>query len=107
VCPEVLGGLSTPRPPAERRRGKSVKTSKGKYVTKQFKKGAEIALVFAKAAGVERAILKARSPSCGSGEIYDGTFSGKLVKRDGITAELFKANGIEVITEEDPKFSEI
>ncbi|MEE9474990.1 MAG: DUF523 domain-containing protein, partial [Candidatus Hydrothermarchaeaceae archaeon] len=91
VCPEQLGGLPTPRPPAERSNN-NVFTRDGKDVTLEFKKGAEEALIIAQLANCKEAILKSKSPSCGSGKIYDGTFSGKLVNGNGIFAELLKRN---------------
>jgi len=100
VCPEVLGGLPIPRDGAEIV-GNKVKTAKGKDVTKQFLKGAKSVLKIAKENNVKIAILKAKSPSCGSGWIYDGTFSRNLIKGDGITAALLKKNGIKVFTEKD------
>jgi uncharacterized protein YbbK (DUF523 family) len=95
VCPEQLGGLSTPRPPCEIKNRK-VFTIYGEEVTDEFRKGAEIALAIARENGCKKAILKARSPSCGSGWIYDGTFSGTLIRGNGMTAELFLSNGISV-----------
>ena len=95
VCPEVAGGLPTPRPPSERQ-GARVVTRTGEDVTAAYRRGAEAALAAAKACGAVAALLKERSPSCGSGEIYDGRFSGSLVPGDGVTAELFKKNGIPV-----------
>jgi uncharacterized protein YbbK (DUF523 family) len=100
VCPEVLGGLPIPRDGAEIV-GKKVKTAVGKDVTKQFLKGAERVLKIAKENNVKLAILKAKSPSCGAGWIYDGTFSQNLIKGDGITAALLKKNKIKVFTEKD------
>jgi len=100
VCPEQLGGLPTPRDPAEQK-GKKVITKLGKDVTKNFKKGARQVLKIAKLFGVKKAILKQRSPSCGCGQIYDGSFSGKIIKGDGITTTLLKRNGIKVISEEE------
>jgi uncharacterized protein YbbK (DUF523 family) len=100
VCPEQLGGLSTPREWAEQRK-KKVVTISGKEVTENFKKGAEEALKLAKLLGIKEAILEQKSPSCGCGQIYDGTFSGKIIKGNGITASLLKRNGIKVIPEED------
>lgn len=99
-CPEVYGGLSTPRPPAEIADG-LVKTSIGRDVTAEYKKGAEEALNIAKLFNCDMAILKERSPSCGNGEIYDGSFSGTLNSGDGITAALLKKNGIRVLGESD------
>jgi uncharacterized protein YbbK (DUF523 family) len=100
LCPEQLGGLSTPREQAEQR-GKKVFIKSGGDVTKNFKRGAKDVLKLAKLFNVKEAILKQKSPSCGSGKIYDGTFSEKLIKGDGVTAALLKRNGIEVLTEED------
>jgi len=100
ICPEQLGGLSTPREPAEQK-GKKVYTKSGKDVSGNFKKGAEQVLKIANLYGIKEAILKQRSPSCGCGQIYDGTFSGKIIKGDGVTVALLKKNGIKVISEED------
>jgi uncharacterized protein YbbK (DUF523 family) len=100
VCPEQLGGLPTPREWVEQKK-KKVVTVTGKDVTGNFKKGAREALKLAKLLGVKEAIFKQKSPSCGCGQIYDGTFSGKTVKGDGITTSLLKRNGIKVISEED------
>lgn len=100
VCPEKLGGLSVPRESAEQR-GDKVFTITGKDVTQNFYKGAEEVLKIAKSRDVKEAILKARSPSCGSGKIYDGTFSKRLIDGDGITTALLKKNGIKVISEEE------
>lgn len=104
VCPEMLGGLKTPREPAEiiiEGDEIRVKTISGKDVTEAFIIGAGKVLKVAKENKITTAILKARSPSCGSRRIYDGTFSGKVVDGDGITAALLKLNGINVITEEE------
>ena len=98
VCPEVLGGLTTPRMPSERQ-GERVIRKDGQDVTAHYRRGAEIALAIAQREGVAAAILKERSPSCGSGEIYDGSFSGTLTAGDGVTAALLKANGIRVFGE--------
>ena len=98
VCPEQLGGLPTPREPAERKDG-GVWNKNGENVTEQFLYGAREALKLAKLYGCSQAILKERSPSCGSGKIYDGSFSGKMVDGDGVTAEFFKKHGIRVIGE--------
>lgn len=100
VCPEQLGGLTTPRNPAELI-GNSVFTKTGTNVTDSFIKGAQQTLKTAQIFGCKKAILKQRSPSCGCGQIYDGTFSGKVIKGEGITAKLLRENGIEVISEED------
>jgi len=100
VCPEQLGGLTTPREPAEQQ-GRKVMTKSEKNVSKNFLKGAKEVLKLAKLFGIKRAILKQRSPSCGCGQIYDGTFSKRAVKGDGVTTTLLKKNKIKVITEED------
>ena len=105
VCPEVLGGLPTPRDPSEiivdGEGNKRVVTEKGKDLTAEFKLGAEKTLKIARIIEVEKAILQQRSPSCGSGKIYDGSFSGTLISGSGLTAELLIAEGIEVLTEVD------
>lgn len=95
VCPEQLGGLPTPRPPAERR-GSAVVSREGRDVTEQYRRGAETAWMLCRLLGCEAAVLKERSPSCGRGVIYDGSFSGTLTAGDGVTAELFLARGIPV-----------
>jgi uncharacterized protein YbbK (DUF523 family) len=100
VCPEQLGGLSTPREPAEKKRNKVI-TKSGKDVTANFKRGAKEVLKIVKFFDVKQAVLKQRSPSCGCGMIYDGTFSNRLIKGDGITTILLKKNKIKVISEED------
>ena len=100
VCPEQLGGLPTPREPAEQR-GNKVIAKSGIDVTYNFKKGAREVLKLAKLFGIKEAILKQRSPSCGHGQIKDGTFSNRFIKGDGITTALLKRNKIKVITEED------
>ncbi|MDD5935392.1 MAG: DUF523 domain-containing protein [Clostridiales bacterium] len=100
VCPEQLGGLVTPREAAEIRNGRVV-TKSGIDITEEFTKGALEVLRLAKLYGCTVAILKERSPSCGSNCRYDGTFSGTLIAGDGITAELLKENGITVYGESD------
>ena len=99
VCPEVYGGLPTPRPPAERC-GDRVLTEAGADVTAQYRRGAEAALQLARLYGCRTAILKANSPSCGSGTIYDGTFRHRRISGDGLTAALLKANGVQVYNED-------
>lgn len=98
VCPETAGGLPTPRDPSERL-GERVVSCRGADVTAQFKKGAEAALTLARRYGCTTALMKEHSPSCGSGLIYDGSFSGELVKGDGCAAELLKAAGVSVVGE--------
>ena len=98
VCPEQMGGLATPRPPAERR-GDRVVTESGADVTEQYRRGAEEALRLARLLRCQAAVLKERSPSCGHGAVYDGTFTRTLIPGDGVTAELLEANGIPVYGE--------
>ena len=100
VCPEQLGGLSTPRPPAERN-GERVLTQNGEDVTDAFRRGAEQTLSLARLLGCKTAILKANSPSCGSGSIYDGSFQKRLIPGEGMTATLLRQNGITVLSEQD------
>ena len=104
VCPEVYGGLPTPRTPAERI-GSRVVTAAGADVTAQYRKGAEIALQLARLTGCRVAVLKANSPSCGCGTIYDGTFRHRKIAGDGVTAELLQAHGLCVYNEDN--FSEL
>lgn len=99
VCPEQLGGLTTPRIPAEIIKNKVINKN-GEDVTGYFKKGARETLQIAKLANCRKAILKQSSPSCGYGKIYDGTHTGKIIVGKGITAKLLEANGIKIITEE-------
>ena len=100
VCPEQLGGLPTPRLPSERQ-GDRVVTREGGDVTAQYRRGAEEALRLAELYGCRAAVLKERSPSCGCGRIYDGTFTGTLRPGDGVTAEMLKANGMQVYGESE------
>lgn len=110
ICPEQLGGLPTPRTPQEIQNGDGskvldgkvkVKNKKGKDVTPQFVRGAKEALKIAKMTKAKKFIGKSKSPSCGCGKTYDGTFSGTLIKADGVTTALFKRNRIEVITDKE------
>lgn len=98
VCPEIMGGLPTPRTPAERI-GEQVITKDGQDVTEAYQRGAAETLKLARRYDCTRAILKERSPSCGSGRIYDGTFSGKQINGYGVTAELLEKNGIQTAGE--------
>lgn len=100
VCPEQLGGLSTPRLPAEIVDG-VVTNKEGVSVDAQFRKGAQAALAAALENKVDLAILQSRSPSCGVKEIYDGSFSGKKIKGQGVFAKLLSAHGIKVLDAED------
>ena len=99
VCPESDGGLPTPRPPAERRPDGRVATREGVDVTAEYRSGAEQALKIAQAHGCTRAVLKERSPSCGRGRIYDGTFSRTLIPGSGVAAQLLEENRIPVYGE--------
>lgn len=100
ICPEQLGGLKTPRLPAEIVGDKVIRADY-KDVTNNFKKGAEESLRIAKLINEKKAILKENSPSCGSHYIYDGNFNGKLIKGKGITCRLLEENGIEVFSERE------
>ena len=110
VCPEQLGGLKTPRIPQEIQGGTGedvldgkckVINKNGEDVTQQFIKGAKETLKIAKLAGAKKFIAKSKSPSCGCGTTYDGTFSGTLIKGDGVTAAFLKRKGINVVTEKE------
>lgn len=102
VCPETSGGLPVPRDPSERR-GERVVSCKGKDVTAEFQKGADAALRLAGLYGCTKALLKENSPSCGSGRIYDGSFSGVMTEGYGLAAEALKAAGITVFGESEIK----
>ena len=99
VCPEQLGGLPTPRTPAERR-GEQVLTKDGLDVTAEFVAGAEKVLGIAQDQKIEKALLKSRSPSCGRDRIYDGSFTGTVIRGSGVTAQLLLEHGIDVCSEE-------
>lgn len=94
-CPEITGGMPTPRLSVEIVNGRVV-NHLGEDYTKEFEKGARDALKIAKMLDCKKAILQVRSPSCGYGRIYDGTFSGRLKEGNGVTAALLEANGIEI-----------
>ena len=100
ICPEVFGGLSTPRVPSEIK-ANTVVNKDDIDVTKYFIDGPNKTLSIAKKYNVKKAILKQKSPSCGYGKIYDGNFNGKIIDGYGITAKLLKENNIDIITEED------
>lgn len=100
VCPEVMGGLPTPRIPAEIVNG-TVTAKDGRNVDKEFRKGAGIALEMAKENQVDLVILQSRSPSCGPKQIYDGSFSGKKIEGQGVFAKMLIENGFQVIDVED------
>ncbi len=98
VCPEVMGGLPTPREPSEIRSGRVV-TRDGRDVTEAFARGAREAEKIALACGCRCALLKERSPSCGLGRVYDGTFTGTLTRGDGLCARLLSQRGLRVLGE--------
>jgi uncharacterized protein YbbK (DUF523 family) len=101
ICPEVAGGLDTPRPAAEVQADGTVVNERGDDVTDAYRRGAAAAVGLAKAVGAERAVLKARSPSCGCHEIYDGTFTRTRVAGEGVTARALREAGVVVESEED------
>lgn len=100
VCPEQLGGLPTPRVPSEIV-GERVINQAGQDVTKEFIRGSKEALKISIDNGCNEAILKSKSPACGSGKIHDGTFTDTLIDGDGVFAKMLKERGIKVITEKD------
>jgi uncharacterized protein YbbK (DUF523 family) len=101
ICPESAGGLPTPRAEAQRQPNGTVRTVDGRDVTDWYARGADHAVRLAEAVGATRAVLKARSPSCGCHEIYDGTFTGTRIKGEGVTAAALRLAGLEVVSEED------
>ena len=106
VCPEVLGGLFTPRPPSEIRGGRVI-NSEGRDVTENYIQGARLALELAQNNNVLFAIFKDNSPSCGSTHIYDGSFRNRKISGEGICAKLLSENGIIVLTENDMDKAEL
>lgn len=100
ICPEIYGGLPTPRIPSERV-GDLVVMRDGTDVTDNFRRGAEAACLLARETGTDLALLKERSPSCGKGMIYDGSFTGTLTARDGYAAEQLVACGVRVFGESE------
>ena len=103
ICPETAGGLPTPRPAAELQSDGRVVTADGVDVTDAYQRGAAAAVAVARAAGAEAAILKARSPSCGCVQVYDGTFGRTLRDGEGVTARALREAGLDVTSEEDPR----
>ncbi len=101
VCPEQLAGLATPRQPVEQSKDGRLLSEDGEDFTEVFQKAAEETLALCKLYGCDQAILKQKSPSCGAGKIYDGSFSGKIIDGYGITAKLLRENGIAVISEDE------
>ena len=101
VCPEQLSGFSTPRISIEVQEDGRVLSKEGKDVTSNLQKGAEETLKIAKMVGAKEFIAKSKSPSCGFGKTYDGTFSGNLVDKNGFVSDFLNKNGIKIITEEE------
>jgi uncharacterized protein YbbK (DUF523 family) len=101
VCPEVAGGLPTPRPPAELQPDGRVQTEDGMDVTDLYRRGAAHAVELARTAGATRAVLKARSPSCGCHQVYDGTHTRSLRPGEGVTAAALRQLGVDVVSDED------
>lgn len=102
ICPEVAGGLAVPRPPAEiHQETKEVFTNTNRNVTAEFQHGASIALSLCQQHGIQFALLKESSPSCGSMLIYDGHFTGTKIKGEGVTTTLLKSAGIKVYSEKN------
>jgi uncharacterized protein YbbK (DUF523 family) len=100
VCPESVGGQPTPRVEARRQSDGTVQTADGRDVTERYERGAAHAVRLAEAVGATRAVLKARSPSCGCREIYDASFTKTLVQGEGVTAAALRAAGLDVVSEE-------
>ncbi len=100
ICPEVDGGLSIPRVPVEIIKGRAIDKF-GKDKTKHFQTGAKKAVILAKKFNIKYAVLKSKSPSCGSGFIYDGSFSHTLIQGDGITALALKKIGVQIFSEDN------
>lgn len=98
-CPEVAGGLPVPRPAAELQANGQILTRSGEDVTDAFRRGAAQALTLCLQHGIRLALLKARSPSCGNHQIYDGRFRGQLIAGEGVTAALLRRHGISVYSE--------
>jgi uncharacterized protein YbbK (DUF523 family) len=101
ICPEVAGGLPVPRPAAERLPSGRVATGAGSDVTEAYERGAAAAVALARAVGASEAVLKARSPSCGCRQVYDGSFSRTLVAGEGVAAEALRRAGVRVRSDED------
>jgi uncharacterized protein YbbK (DUF523 family) len=101
VCPEVAGGLPTPRPPAELQPDGRVETEDGTDVSDAYRRGAAHAVEVARTASATRAVLKARSPSCGCDQVYDGTHTRSLRPGEGVAAAALRRAGVEVVSDED------
>ena len=102
ICPEILGGLPTPRIPAERQADGTVQNREGRDVTAAYLRGAHEVVRLARLYKVDGVILKDKSPSCGTSGIYDGSFSGRITDKTGVTAELLMREGIPVFGEDGP-----
>ena len=100
VCPETAGGLPIPREPSERLHGGVIGKS-GRDVAAEFDKGAETTLALARRFGCKTALMKERSPSCGNGTIYDGSFTGKVIPGNGVAAEKLRAAGLSLYGESE------
>ena len=100
ICPEIYGGLATPRKPSEIKENRVVNID-NEDVTDNYKKGALETLKIAKILNVHKAILKSKSPSCGKGQIYNGEFNNTLIEGNGITTKLLLENNIEVISDKE------
>jgi uncharacterized protein YbbK (DUF523 family) len=100
VCPEIYGGLSTPRTPSERVGDKTLMKD-GRDVTENYLRGAEAAYALCESLGCTLALLKERSPSCGKNKIYDGSFTGTLIDGEGVTAEYLRERGIKIFGESE------
>ncbi|SHI03069.1 DUF523 domain-containing protein [Ferrimonas marina] len=101
LCPEVSGGLPTPRPAAEQQSDGRVLTQQGENVSQAFYLGAEVALAQAQRHGIRLALLKANSPSCGNRQVYDGRFQGRLISGEGVTASRLRQHGVQVFNENE------
>lgn len=101
ICPETAGGLPTPRPAAELQRDGRVVTAAGDDVTDAYQRGAAAAVAVATGAGAKQAVLKARSPSCGCRQVYDGTFTRTLRDGEGVTGRALREAGVDVVSEEE------
>ncbi len=101
ICPETVGGLPTPRPAAEVQQSGRIETAAGDDVTDAYARGAAHTVRLAAATGAAGAVLKARSPSCGCHEVYDGSFSRTRVAGEGVTARALRVAGVPVCSEED------
>ncbi|MCM2678189.1 DUF523 domain-containing protein [Echinimonas agarilytica] len=107
ICPEVVGGLATPRAAAERQPDGRIMTTEGADVTSQFHRGATLSLAQAIQSNVAFAVLKANSPSCGNQQVYDGNFAGRLIEGQGVTAALLSEAGFKVFNEHQLEQAEV